>query len=200
MGSAAFLNHRLHQCFLAWALSISSTFACTCEAPGVRDAKSYADVVFRGTIVALRDSGRPPVGGGDTGKIAVFRVTRVWKGDVGSTFEMPAYEETSACWGFWPRLLRVDNDLLVYAKRWDWDGKTPGTFRFETSICSRTELARDNKDLAELGAGYEPGRSPELLRRRTFLMAAVVVLAVASLTAFILQKRFSSSAPANLLD
>jgi hypothetical protein len=111
---------------------------------------------------------------------------------------MPAYEETSTCWGFWPRLLRVDNDLLVYAKR--WDGETPGTFRFETSICSRTALARDNKDLAELGAGYEPGRSPELLRRRTFLMSIVVVLAVASLTAFILQKRFSSSAPAKLLD
>lgn len=174
-----------------WALSVSVVSACTCEAPGAQEAKALADVVFRGTIIAMRDSTEPSLSRADT-KIAVFRVTRVWKGEVKPAFEMPAYEERSACWGFWPRLLKVGNELLVYARR--LDGATPGAFIFITSICSRTALIENNKDLGELGDGYEPGKSPASIRRRIFVVSAAVILVLASLMAYILQRRFSARA------
>jgi len=79
--------------------------ACDCPSITVEAAKAGAEVVFRGRITALRDSkndlGYFAVLGRDTKKIAVFHVSRVWKGEVGETFEMPALEETTACWGFW---------------------------------------------------------------------------------------------------
>jgi hypothetical protein len=84
--------------------------------------------------------------------MAVFRVSRVWKGDVGETFEMPAVEETSACMGFWPSDLKVGSDLLVYAWR-------VGS-AYYTGICGSHILARENgkdaKDFEELGPGAKP--------------------------------------------
>jgi hypothetical protein len=177
---------------VVWALSVSVVSACTCKAPGVREAKALADVVFRGKIIALRDSTEPSLSRADTHKIAVFRVTRVWKGEVEPAFQMPAYEETSACWGFWPRLLKVGNELLVYAKR--LDGGTPGAFIFITSICSRTALIENDKDLEKLGDGYEPGKSPASIRRRIFVVSVAVILVLASLMAYIFQRRFSARA------
>jgi hypothetical protein len=115
-------------------------------------------LVFRGTIIELRDS-KPVVGFSpgwiqDTKKIAVFRVIRVWKGEVGQTFEMPAIEETSACIGFWPSVLKVGSDLLVYASG---NSTTSGYF---TSICGFHKLARDAlKDLKKLGPGKDPQNS-----------------------------------------
>jgi hypothetical protein len=89
----------------------------------------------------------------DTQKLAVFRVSRVWKGEVGETFEMPAVEETSACTGFWPKYLKVGSDLLVYARRFG--------SQYYTSICGSHKLARDanNKDAKDfevLGPGEVP--------------------------------------------
>ena len=92
----------------------------------------------------------------DTKKIAVFHVARVWKGDVGATFEMPAVEETSACVGFWPNLLHVGADLIVYARKQGSD--------YYTYVCGENKAAKDSngkeaKDLAELGRGREPSTS-----------------------------------------
>ena len=116
-------------------------------------------MIFRGTIIELRDSGKGVNNAGgwyrDTGKIAVFRVTRVWKGDVEETFEMPAIEETSTCMGFWPSHLKVGNDLLVYASRFSKSGP------YVTDICTRTALAKDAKDFGELGPGSEPKKPSE---------------------------------------
>ncbi|MGA3204862.1 MAG: hypothetical protein ABSF12_20405 [Bryobacteraceae bacterium] len=88
--------------------------------------------------------------------IVVFRVSRVWKGDVGPIFEMPALEETSMCVGFWPTHLKVGNDLLVYAVR------NPGENAYYTNICTRTALAKDAKeDFDQLGRGGEPSKITE---------------------------------------
>ena len=177
---------------LICALSAVSVCGCDCSAPPVQEVRNRADVVFRGTIIALRPSSKP-LGWGDTrdtGKIAVFQVSRVWKGEVGPTFEMPALEELAACWGFWPDLLKVGNDLLVYA--FQVPGETSGTSMFETTICSRTALARGNTDLAELGAGNEPGRSPKSDRQRDFIMSAFLIVAVGSLISYILQRRLTA--------
>jgi hypothetical protein len=180
---------------IIWAWSVAAVFACDCEAPPVREARTTADVVFRGTIVALKPSNAAPGlwgSGHQTPRTAVFRVTRVWTGEIGPTIEMPAYEEEAACWGFWPRLLRAGNELLVYATR--WPGGSSGSVLYMTNICSRTELAEGNKDLDELGAGYEPGQSPESKRRRTFLISAAAIVALGTLLSYLLQRRFSARA------
>src|SRR5689334_24555289 len=100
-----------------FAFFISNVYGCDCRIPTVQTAMTHSEVVFRGTITALRDShngsGISPALVRDTKKIVVFRVSRVWKGEVGQIFEMPTIEETTACFGFWPWLLKVGNDLLV---------------------------------------------------------------------------------------
>lgn len=163
-----------------WMFSMAVMYACDCSAPPVNAARARADVVFRGTIVALRPSrNRPDLGYGfDTQKDALFRVTRVWKGELGSTFVMPAIKETSACWGFWPEMLKVNNDLLVYAHR--MPGGDDGTFIFVTSICSRTWLAKENKDFAELGIGHQPGIYADSKRRTIYLLSLIAVVVLSS--------------------
>lgn len=132
-------------------------YACNCTEPSVEAKRDYAEIIFRGTIVELRDSSKPadisPGFARDTKKVVVFKVTRVWKGHVGQTFEMPGIEETSACIGFWPDFLKVGQDLLVYASRF-------GSSDYRTSICGRHKPAKDaEKDFKTLGPGKEPERS-----------------------------------------
>jgi hypothetical protein len=124
----------------------------------------------------------------DTGKIAVFHVTRVWKGDVGPTFEMPALVETSACWGFWSDFLKVGNDLLVFAFR--VPGEVAGGFIFETGICSRTALAKDNEDIRALGPGFEPTVSAS--PNRVYFMVAAVTLITLSMGIYLVRARSSA--------
>jgi hypothetical protein len=138
-------------------LSVGTVFGCDCIEPSVQAKKDHAKVIFRGTIIELRDS---KVAAGitaglvkDTKKIAVFRVTRVWKGDVGETFEMPAIEETSACIGFWPTYLKVGSDLLVYAWRVGSE--------YITGICGSHKLAKNAKDYEALGGGADPQKEEQ---------------------------------------
>lgn len=135
-------------------ISISVTLGCSCQAPPVEVAKERAEIIFRGSIIKFRPSAKPSELAGlgkDTKRIAVFRVERVWKGEVGQSFEMSAVEETAACWGFWPSFLKVGNDLLVFAARFQ------GGTEYVTNICSRTRLAKDaNDDLKRLGIGEPP--------------------------------------------
>ena len=130
----------------ALAVSAAMALACDCEAPPVKDKLALSDVVFRGTIVALRDA-KP--GDSYQGKIAVFRVMRVWKGSVTSVFQMPAFLETSACIGFWPSFVYVGSELLVYASRLGGE--------YMTSICGDHLQVKDaDADLRVLGAGSPP--------------------------------------------
>jgi len=138
-------------------MAIPIAYGCDCSEPTVQEAKQRSTVVFRGTIVALRDGQAKSElnTDGETGKIVVFRVTRVWKGNVGTTFEMPGVLETSACWGFQAaRFLTVGSDLLVYAYRF------PGGTQYFTNIRSRTQFVKyAAKDFEELGPGQEPKAS-----------------------------------------
>ena len=105
----------------------------------------HSDVVFRGTITDLRDTGK---GYG----VVVFRITRVWKGHVGPILEMPALVDPAAspCVSLlWPGRLEIGGDLLVYAHK-----VNDGTLL--TSTCSRTRFARDSQDFKILGAGRPP--------------------------------------------
>jgi hypothetical protein len=142
--------------FALAVMSISLAYGCDCRAQDVDVAAERAEVVFRGSIIEFRPSSKQSELAGiakDTKAIAVFCVTRVWKGEVGQTFEMPALEETLACWGFWPSFLKLGSDLIVYARRFQGG-------EYVTSICSRTQLAKDAKnDLKELGPGEVPKRT-----------------------------------------
>jgi hypothetical protein len=125
----------------------------------VQDKRRNSEVVFRGTITSLRDATTAPdlpAGfGRDTRKIVVFRVSRVWKGNIGQTFEMPAVEEASACIGFSPDVLKVGNDLLVYASRF-------GGLEYYTSICGQHKLAEGAEDFKELGPGELPRKPKQI--------------------------------------
>jgi hypothetical protein len=133
------------------ATSITAAYGCDCDEPTVKDAAKMATVIFRGTITALKPSGKPytfrrPSG---TEKIAVFRVTRVWKGEVSRTFEMPAVLEEPDCLGFAPQFVKPGAELVVYAFRMD------GVFI--TGICTRTRFVRyASEDFKDLGPGWEP--------------------------------------------
>jgi hypothetical protein len=135
------------------ALLSSLALACDCSPPSVKQSVAQADIVFRGSIVRFRESSKAFFGmDWKTSRVAVFRVSRVWKGPVQPTFEMPAVEERAACWGFWRDHLKLGNDLLVYAYAFgDGDEK-----EYYTSICSRTELAKNSQDFEELGPGEDP--------------------------------------------
>jgi hypothetical protein len=138
---------------LILALSFAKVYACGCREPTVPFKRDHSEVIFRGTIIALRDAEKAasiPAGWGrDTKKIVVFSVSRVWKGEVGQTFEMPAVEETSMCLGFWQPILTVGSDLLVYASH-------SGGSEYYTSICGFHKPALGAKDFKKLGPGKYP--------------------------------------------
>jgi len=138
--------------------------ACGCTAPPpIELAKKNADLIFQGKVVGLRPGLNPPQIGQlmiDTGKVLVIRVVRVWKGDLPSTFEMPAWETAGACMGFSREHLQIGTELLIYAKRWKRSDALapffmPDAYYTETP-CSRTALVGQTKDLDSLGQGYPP--------------------------------------------
>jgi hypothetical protein len=133
-------------------LTIGLCHACECSEPSVQQKRDHSDIIFRGTIVELRDRSKPQTLDfyRDTGKTIVFRVSRVWKGDVSETFEMPGFVETTACAGFEQTLLSAKTELLVYA-----DHLTGSVYL--TSICGFHKLAKYAKDdFKKLGPGRPP--------------------------------------------
>ena len=140
--------------FVLFLLSFATCEACDCREPSVPYKLQHADVVFRGTIIDLQPSyivrpAREWIFYRDLHKTVVFKVRRVWKGQVGEKFQMPAFAEIAACDGFESDLLKVGKDLLVYAFR-----REEG---YITAICGQHKVARDaGKDFRELGPGHAP--------------------------------------------
>lgn len=169
--------------------SVAPAYACDCSDPPLQWVKAHADVIFRGTLVALAPATGPQGFGDtfDTGKIAVFHVSRVWKGSVGPTLEMPALLETSACWGFSSSHLRIGNDLLVFAFR--VPGETSSVSILETTICSRTALVKGNRDLEEVGLGYAPTISSSTKPAKTYFVSIVLIVGIAATGAYIMLRR-----------
>ena len=112
--------------------------------------RDSSDIVFRGRITGFRES--PPrtdrvPAVRYTGRIVVFHVVRIWKGEIGRALEMPEALETTACTGFWPSL-KTGEDLLIYASRIGSE--------YYTSICGFHKAAKKAKDLKKLGPGKDP--------------------------------------------
>jgi hypothetical protein len=81
--------------------------------------------------------------------MVVFRVNRVWKGPVTKEFETVGWVGDS-CESYVPGVLKVGNELLVFAHRFLPD---PEYF----PVACNTELMWDAaKDIKELGRGKQP--------------------------------------------
>jgi hypothetical protein len=138
---------RLPKSLLVVALFVITnmpTQACTCVAtssPKIENWRDRVDVVFQGTITS-----RSMWLWGD----AIFRVSRVWKGSVGSQFRIEGRVEHSDCDGFWGDHLKVGTELIVFAKR-----GSDGIYR--TSVCYPTAPVSAVADVAKLGQGNPPG-------------------------------------------
>jgi hypothetical protein len=105
-----------------------------------------ADIVFRGTVVALHNpDGRTPT--------AVFKVSRVWKGKVTESFEMTAYKEGHGCIGF-TRPMEVGAEFLVYAHH-----LPPGDPEYLPLPCQSELTKYSEAELHELGSGRRPRRN-----------------------------------------
>jgi hypothetical protein len=121
--------------------------ACTSVELPLKYAKKGADVIFRGTIREYRDTGKGY-------KIAVFQVSRVWRGRVGQVVEMSTYPGYSdaPCAYFSTKLLEFGSDELVFAR------KVRGQ-DYLTSYWSGTRSAEYYPYLRELGPGTPPSGS-----------------------------------------
>ena len=110
-----------------------------------REAKHFSEVVFQGTVEGFKGSGAD--------RTVVFRVSRVWKGQVGPTFEMPAIEtDGGLCTAFWKGLLVVGNELVVYASR----PFLASGIKDLLPIRSKSTLASRAKDISALGRWHKP--------------------------------------------
>lgn len=100
---------------------------------------------------------------------------------------MPALLETSACWGFSASHLRIGNDLLVFAFR--VPGETSSASILETTICSRTAIAKGNRDLEELGLGYAPTIASSTKPAKTYFVSIVFIVGIAVTGAYGMLRR-----------
>ena len=93
---------------MALLMIVSHAAAC-CELvePPVKGALKRAEVVFSGVITDVRPSE------------LVFRVDRVWKGQIPKTFVMPriTWSETPCMPGFYSGWVKEGAAFLVYARR-----------------------------------------------------------------------------------
>lgn len=82
---------RSSACLLAAALAlpVADARACSCVEPDRAGAFERAELVFEGVLI--RHEGSP------RGNMAVFRVERVWKGEVSAQFAVAAIGPNSMC-------------------------------------------------------------------------------------------------------
>jgi hypothetical protein len=143
--------------------------ACSCRAPSWETNYARANSVFRGRIVDVRYV--DPKTKWERRVIVRFAVIEAWKGVDGSEVVMHSNLESAACSGFWPHLVEVGKELLVFAyqepSRYSW-ASVPGFPRNQdtvltTSICSRT--SEWSASAGEFRKRFPSGRRPTRARR-----------------------------------
>ena len=133
------------QIFAAVLFSVRVAGSCTVIAPTLKQPVKHADAVFRGTISEYRDTGQGY-------KIAVFQVSRVWKGRVGQIVEMstdPGYRNCT-CAVYSDKLLDVGSDEIVFASR------VKGQSYLTNYWCGTTSAKSYPDLLHKLGPGKPP--------------------------------------------
>jgi hypothetical protein len=132
---------------LAFILFTSTCLFAQCDDVEIstKQAKHFSEVVFQGTVEGFKGSGAD--------RMVIFRVSRVWKGQVGPNFEMLAIEtDGGLCTAFWRGILTVGNELVVYASR----PFLTGGIKDLLPIRSKTTLASQAKDISALGRWHKP--------------------------------------------
>ena len=124
---------------LAWVGPLA--FACDCVTVPAREAKRISAIVFRGTVTGFQGTGFD--------RLVIFRVSRVWKGNIGASFAMLGVEGDS-CLSFPPGLLQIGTEFIVYGQKPD-----PSRNEYVPLACN-TLPVRNTKDLASLGPGKPP--------------------------------------------
>jgi hypothetical protein len=152
--------------------------ACSCFQTTSVEALGNADIVFRGKLVRH---------GWGT---AVFHVDEQWKGDLGNSVELEWRDGSHGdCNGFWPDLLKVGNDLLVFGFR-----DSGGVYR--TSICMPTKLVSDARaELRDLGPGKPPRTDGGKVKSPLVFVAEVtivLILIIAVVACGLVRRRYSS--------
>jgi len=133
----------LLQLVMLFFVSLELTYAMQCDCASGPEDKRGAEIVFRGKVVAFHEFAKDS-------RVVVFRVIRVFNGDLTETFEMPALENGVACFGFNPGMLRIGNELLVYAS--SFGSKRPA----DLSVRCATKLWSETNDVRKLGRGKKP--------------------------------------------
>ena len=133
----------LLQLAMLFFVSLELTHAMQCDCASGPEDKRGAEIVFRGKVVAFHEFAKDS-------RIVVFRVIRVFNGDPTETFEMPALESGEACFGFYPGMLRIGNEILVYASSFGSTGPADLSVRCATKLWSETNNVR------KLGRGKKP--------------------------------------------
>lgn len=129
--------------FLVFMGAQVSALACTCSEQSVPDAFEHADVVFAGTVKAVRmvDDAK----GWEPRAIVDFDVARIWKGEVGQSFTLHTNLERSSCQGLGSGLAKPGEVLLVYAYSGtgaEWKGNAQGGARNAGSFTMRGDRRR----------------------------------------------------------
>ena len=140
---------RVFQILVAMLLTVHVGVPCSVTGPSFKQQVRHSAAVFRGTIVEYRDAGQGY-------KIAVFQVSRVWKGRVGGTVEMSTYPgyRNCTCAVADTTLLAVGSDEVVFASR------VKGESYFYNYWCGTTSAKEYPDILRQLG----PGRPPQEIR------------------------------------
>ena len=137
----------LWRLLLAFSVLGSLASACTCYALPAKTAKEVSEIVFRGTVVMEHE--------GKWGRVAVFRVSRVWKGQVPETLELPVFQ--IGCGIGFQSPVEIGQEWLVFAGR-----LASADNDFVPGGCT-TQLANNaQKLLKDLGPGRKLKSKPPL--------------------------------------
>lgn len=162
----------------------SATEACSCEPPpGVEQEVARSKAVFTGTVLDVREA--TPFFGAPF-KSVFFEVEETWKGVEQSQIMVVTGSGDGDCGSDF----QTGTAYLVYAREPSLYG---GSHEFESLICSRTnELAMAQQDLTVLGIGAKPIERVDLTspeNGQTFLLGAMILLALGVSAALVLLKR-----------
>ncbi len=127
------------------ACSNQSAWACSCDSPPApKEALEKADAVFLGSVERLEVQRK-------FGRLATFRVMKVWKGPQQPSISVFTEGNGTAC-GF---DFEVGNPAyLVYAYK---DVGKQGGYSTNTCTRTRTEFDAEKDDLKVLGPGISVG-------------------------------------------
>jgi hypothetical protein len=130
----------LARLLLALFIPAAASYACTDIELPLKQVKRGAEFVFRGTITAQTFT--------DGREVLAFHVTRVWKGPVTETFEIPVNALISGCNSPFRSRVEIGSEFVIFAERTPLPG---GEYRVGSRL---TENA--GQWLQELGTGRKP--------------------------------------------